>query len=371
MRLILLAFFLIFSLVASSNPAISLIENVSASSKLKGSFSEEFDYSPINLFDGDISTAWFEGRPGFSGHEEIHIGLFKPTDINKLGFINGYGKSGKLYSENGRILEATIVTDDTTSNIRLRDDPGIQWFAINSKNTKRVTIKITKIIHGKKYEDYGFSELFITEKADNKLNLNPEVIEETHNSLNHYMGLSSQNKPKLKKVSQSELASVLSKKFDKLDGAGIEERTNAFSKLLLNHPYHIPTVVRKTLNEKSIFMSLSNDIDARIYLAKIIWKDNPVQIAYLKQLPTNAYNRYYRILDLGDIRSIHKYIDIISETGIWHEHCCEKMPSELLNTLNSNKLKKIINSYKGDLNKETWNELKKVNDNGNTPSNVY
>jgi hypothetical protein len=78
---------------------LDLITSVTASSTLpdQGGCS----YSPWNMFDGDLATAWAEGAPGDGAGEWIEITL-SGYNVMEISLLGGYAKSAETFRANGR-----------------------------------------------------------------------------------------------------------------------------------------------------------------------------------------------------------------------------------------------------------------------------
>lgn len=80
----------------------------------------------------------------------------------KLSLVNGYVKSEKTFTENGRAKELKIFLNDTyKGTVLLQDTPLIQEFAIDFTFTKDDTVKLIPIscYKGSKYNDICISEI--------------------------------------------------------------------------------------------------------------------------------------------------------------------------------------------------------------------
>jgi len=77
-------------------------------------------YGPENLADGDRRTAWCEGVKGNGIGESITIRIDEGPSFRRLVVSNGYGKSPRVYANNGRIKTVKITSDtgiQTTANL--------------------------------------------------------------------------------------------------------------------------------------------------------------------------------------------------------------------------------------------------------------
>ncbi len=134
-------------------------------------------FQPDNLIDRDLSTAWSEGVPGYSG-EWIELHLDQPMYVGFVGIVSGYTKSSSTYSENGRPGTVTVEMYEEdgvfTETVVLEDIP---WKEIENGTlftlvqtlyesgmgieTDRVRLRFDDVYPGDTYEDLCVSELFV------------------------------------------------------------------------------------------------------------------------------------------------------------------------------------------------------------------
>ena len=152
------------------------IRSIKASSTQKG-------YPINNLMDGNINTAWVEGKTDSGINESIEIELANNTKLSAIVIVNGYAKSEKTYYANNRIkkmkVELEIIEDEYqdsfSGEIELEDIPyqsieiksftpmasivydGGDW----SRQAKRIKLTILDIYKGTSYDDTCISELFL------------------------------------------------------------------------------------------------------------------------------------------------------------------------------------------------------------------
>ncbi len=163
-----------------SNELLELSEGpqqctVTASSYLPSNGNSTF--SPDNLIDRDLSTAWSENAPGYSG-EWIELHLDQPMSVAFVGIVSGYTKSYSTYIENARPRTVTleIYEEDGvyTETIVLED---LSWKEIETGTiytqvlplfssgmgieTDRVRLRFDDAYPGDTYEDLCISELFV------------------------------------------------------------------------------------------------------------------------------------------------------------------------------------------------------------------
>ena len=112
-------------------------------------------YSPRNIYDGDMSTAW--RCDGDGRGEKLTIGLPGPTVVGEVGLIPGYAKTDPRsgddrYAENNRITQVRWVFDDGTSiEQKLDGSPrnrDLQTIRIPKTKASEVVVEILETISG-------------------------------------------------------------------------------------------------------------------------------------------------------------------------------------------------------------------------------
>lgn len=130
-----------------------------ASSVLKPS--KVATYIPENVIDGNTSTCWVEGVPGYGVNEWIEVKLPKVMKVSKVSILNGYNKPGGSFHKNSRVKKASILLsdDNTTYNIVLKDSQKFQTFSFPPILTDGVMIFIGSVYPGTKWKDTCISEI--------------------------------------------------------------------------------------------------------------------------------------------------------------------------------------------------------------------
>lgn len=148
---------------------------VTASSYLPSSGNST--YSPDNLIDRDLSTAWAEDVSGYSG-EWIELQMDRPITVGFVGIICGYTKSQSVYTSNGRPRTVTVEIyreDDVFSEtVTLEDLPWVEvekgilsplvqpiYNSGTGIITDRVRLHFDDAYPGDTCEDLCVSELFV------------------------------------------------------------------------------------------------------------------------------------------------------------------------------------------------------------------
>ena len=82
---------------------------VSASSQFSSGEGKELEFDPRNLFDGNLKTAWCEGKTGDDGiGEYVQLSFSNAVNIKEIGIVNGWTQSEEFYKQNGRVAELRI-----------------------------------------------------------------------------------------------------------------------------------------------------------------------------------------------------------------------------------------------------------------------
>jgi hypothetical protein len=137
-----------------------------ASSWLKESDGTE--HPPSAVKDQDRSTAWVEGAEGDGIGEHLTLVLAKPSNVRRMGIVNGFMKSQELYFANNRVRQwAVSVNGGTPFSVEVPDEPlEVEYFWIDlpksSKLVKTIKLEITSIWPGNTYRDTALSEVILS-----------------------------------------------------------------------------------------------------------------------------------------------------------------------------------------------------------------
>lgn len=147
-----------------------LITGVSASASSQLSDQYGKNYSPANLFDGDISTAYVEGVTGVGTGETITIVLDGEYYIDRISWYPGYQASADLLAKNGYPTRLTFsLADGTAVDSECVSVTGVGTCVavrINADEpTDRITVVIADAVSGNKYDDTCISEIEIYGRA--------------------------------------------------------------------------------------------------------------------------------------------------------------------------------------------------------------
>ncbi|MFW6255107.1 MAG: NADase-type glycan-binding domain-containing protein, partial [Chitinivibrionales bacterium] len=132
-------------------------------------YSGKHKYSPENIMDGNLSTAWIEGVAGNGEEQWVEIEFTQPQDIQEIIIVNGYTKSFRIYAANNRVknllITATTESGRIERNIALRNVsfhgamPVAGERVAGFEGIVKVRFQIKSIYKGSKYEDTGISEV--------------------------------------------------------------------------------------------------------------------------------------------------------------------------------------------------------------------
>jgi hypothetical protein len=130
-----------------------------ASSELKAQSGNKYDATQI--FDGNIGTAWVEGKPGPGLGEWIEIGFLGEKLVSSVKIFPGYGKSEVAFKNNNRPKTIRLqFSTGATQEISLED--GMKWQTfqvIPAVRTSSVRLIIVDVYHGGKSDDTAISEV--------------------------------------------------------------------------------------------------------------------------------------------------------------------------------------------------------------------
>jgi hypothetical protein len=122
------------------------------------------NYGVRNLFNGDLSTAWIEGKVGDGAGERITIEFDSHRLVKALVIHNGYQKSPDIYQKNGRVrrLRAVFSPGDSMS-FTLQDRQGAQTLTLDRPvRAYWVQLIIDDVYPGSRYTDTALSKVLVT-----------------------------------------------------------------------------------------------------------------------------------------------------------------------------------------------------------------
>lgn len=128
-------------------------------------------YGIDNIEDGDNTTAWVEGEPGYGIGEKIII-TFQENNSHEISFYeiglnNGYCKSKDTWKDNSRVKKAELKKNgETILILNFLDTMYSQFFRWDTEylsvtNGDVITIEILEVYKGDKFEDTAISDLYL------------------------------------------------------------------------------------------------------------------------------------------------------------------------------------------------------------------
>lgn len=355
---------------AADYPTMTLIKAVESSSYLVDSNRPKLAYHPINLFDEDNNTAWFEGVGGDGIHEWVEFTFLRSIDIQGIEIVNGYGKSRRLFEANNRIKTLLIIINGRRKEVvSLKDAMEKQTIGINANDVTKIRLIIKDIYKGRKYEDTGFSEIsFLTqiEKDEHKaydrelaqIFQGEDISTGFGRAFDRYM------EEKGESVTPKLIRNILQLEYPLLDGAGNDVRLYEIVETLKRYPQLLPALLKMIYDrsDKGLFVSESESEDPYAATALACLNKSVVAIPLMKRSNLGYYESYYYLLEAGETRIIPQYLDKLIETGIWHEATCSLMPSEILVKQKDNYTKRMIEQYlrEREMSEEVRRELEKA-----------
>jgi hypothetical protein len=109
-------------------------------------------YDSDQMFDGDPSTAW--RMPGDGTDALLTIRLAEPTQVRRVGLVNGYakedvdpgGRTVRWYPRNRRITRVTWSFDDgSIVKQRLRQRPTMQTVRVDREVTRTIRLRLVDV----------------------------------------------------------------------------------------------------------------------------------------------------------------------------------------------------------------------------------
>lgn len=142
-------------------PYVVLANNIIIESNEEPEFGPLIKKYPLwHLIDGNPGTAWvFEVKQPRLPKLEIRI----PMNVNmsRIGIVNGYAKSSYLYNANNIIKTIGIKSKDSEIKWKLKETLDAQFTDWNLVGEDKISLNITEIKKGHKYNDTCISDIFI------------------------------------------------------------------------------------------------------------------------------------------------------------------------------------------------------------------
>ena len=120
------------------------------------------DYTPDNVIDGDIRTAWVEGVPGLARGAQLRFRLPNRVALARIRVVNGYAKSTAVLLDNAAPRTVLIRSDGMRGALRrtLARDSRPQSIRAAFGKTRQVSIEIVSAYRGDRFQDLAISEIW-------------------------------------------------------------------------------------------------------------------------------------------------------------------------------------------------------------------
>lgn len=120
------------------------------------------DYTPDNVVDGDIRTAWVEGVAGLGRGAQLRFRLPDRVPLARIRVVNGYAKSNAVLLDNAAPRTVLIRSDGTRGALRrtLSRDSRPQSIRAAFGKTRQVSIEIVSAYRGDRFQDLAISEIW-------------------------------------------------------------------------------------------------------------------------------------------------------------------------------------------------------------------
>lgn len=142
--------------------AVVRFTTVSSTSKLPTNGINTSSYDATNLIDDNISSCWCEGANGNGIGESVCFSSSKDQAVEGFMIWSGYQESDYLYDINARPKAIAVYADDDYVGSFELKDSGLHSQKVVLEEpiiAKSLTIKITDVYPGSKYEDCCISEI--------------------------------------------------------------------------------------------------------------------------------------------------------------------------------------------------------------------
>jgi hypothetical protein len=123
------------------------------------------NYVATNIHDGNLGTAWVEGKPGLGIGESFSFVFEKKSPpVTTVMLYNGYLKSDQVWKDNGRVKQLKLYVDNKPAALlNLKDVKSQQIFNIDTlqgiDTSLVLRFEITQVYKGDKYEDVAISDI--------------------------------------------------------------------------------------------------------------------------------------------------------------------------------------------------------------------
>jgi hypothetical protein len=132
-----------------------------ASSELPPQPQRGLSYGIGNTLDGNLRTAWNSNgnEVGTGAGQVLRYRFADKVHLQRIDLVNGYVKSDKTFTENGRIKTVAITTDAGTFEVTLTDTKQQQSLAQDFGVTDSVSLRVIAVYKGSQFPDLGLTEI--------------------------------------------------------------------------------------------------------------------------------------------------------------------------------------------------------------------
>lgn len=170
-----------------NNPEDVFIKRYNYSCPILEQWKNIWLYSPVNIFDGDLGTAFVEGfRDSLNSpktHYTIGYQFNEKIQANKFVFYPGFFKSKAHFIKNSsvRVLKITYLNDEKVVGVKTFEFDKVmesQEKEFDMVEFDELQIEVLRIYPGTKYSDLCISEIKMF-KNDNEIKLNDAALKKS------------------------------------------------------------------------------------------------------------------------------------------------------------------------------------------------
>lgn len=149
--------------------SLKLPSVVKATMKASSTLQPEISYGIRNLFDSRKEFVWVEGAKSSGQNEFLAFSFQDEQEITGLKIMNGFQRSEKHFTANGRVKSLTVSNEKKESgDVSVKDNQNEQTLQLATPvKGKEITLTIKDVYPGTTYKDLVISELeFINKNGD-------------------------------------------------------------------------------------------------------------------------------------------------------------------------------------------------------------
>jgi hypothetical protein len=118
--------------------------------------------------DGALNTSWWTGGRGTGQGQRLVIRIGNPTNVDKIGFLNGDQDNPAAFLTQGRpekVLLSFAGSHPYTKTLTLKDSPTFQSYTISAKDATTLIITIESVQPGPRGTHAALSEVELFKKS--------------------------------------------------------------------------------------------------------------------------------------------------------------------------------------------------------------